>query len=253
ILERPPASPLDDMAEHTGIVAAWSTYLTAVARSRPTILVLDDVHRTDAAFDTLLADCLRPLRALPLLVISTARPDRPERTFQWVTTDSLTLTLHGLEAWETDELLRNLLSDDPVTEAQQAVVRIRSGGNPLYAIHFARMLRQQGWSGSIPDSTRSLIAARLDLLAPLERAMVFAGAVADQPFPVAQLAAMHASTSGPPSPAVQRLVDKALLVGRVPDALAFSHDLVRDVADEQLVRASPASRGGGGMGRRACR
>jgi predicted ATPase len=152
ILERPPASPLDDMAEHTEIVAVWSTHLTAVARSRPTILVLDDVHRTDAAFDTLLADCLRPLRALPLLVISTARPDRPERTFQWVTTDSLTLTLHGLEAWETDELLRNLLSDDPVTEAQQAVVRIRSGGNPLYAIHFARMLRSR--AGADPSPTR---------------------------------------------------------------------------------------------------
>ena len=103
-------------------------------------------------------------------------------SFQLVGTDNLTLTLRGLDASETDVLLDHLLADDPVTEAQHVLVRTRSSGNPLYAIQFARMLRQQGWSGSIPHSTRSLIAARLDLLAPVERAMLFAGAVADQPF-----------------------------------------------------------------------
>ena len=179
------------MAERSEVVAAWVTYFAALARQGPTVIVLDDVHQADPAFDALLTDCFTQLHDLPLLVLSTSRPEHPQRVLQFVGTDNLTLTLRGLDASETDVLLGHLLADDPVSEAQHLLVRTRSSGNPLYAIQFARMLRQQGWSGSIPHSTRSLIAARLDLLAPVERAMLFAGAVADQPFGAAQLAAMQ--------------------------------------------------------------
>jgi DNA-binding SARP family transcriptional activator len=234
------ASPIEHLTERSEIVAAWAAYLSALARHGPAVIVFDDVHRTDVAFDALLTDCFRQLRETPILVVSTARTECPERSFQWVGADSLTLNLRGLDAAETDELLAHLLNDDPVTEAQRALIRTRSCGNPLYALHFARMLRQQGWSGSIPDSTCSLIAARLDLLAPLEQAMVFAGAVADQPFPIAQLATMHGVDEGAATVAVERLVDKALFVGAGRDALAFSHDLVREVASEQLVRSRRA-------------
>jgi tetratricopeptide (TPR) repeat protein len=233
-------SPIEHLTERSEIATAWATYLAALARQGPAVLVFDDVHRTDVAFDALLTDCFRQLREAPILVVSTARPECPERSFQWVGADSLTLTLRGLDGAETDELLGQLLNDDPVTEAQQALIRTRSGGNPLYALHFARMLRQQGWSGSIPDSTYSLIAARLDLLAPLEQAMVFAGAVADQPFPIAQLATMHGVDETAATVAVDRLVDKAIFVGAGRDAVAFSHDLVREVASEHLVRSRRA-------------
>ena len=240
-IDEPDRSPAPrHLIERSEIVAAWGTYLSATARHEPTVLVFDDVHRTDAAFDALVSDCLDGLGELPLLMIATARPEHPERTFQWVGADSVTLTLRGLDGSETDQLLAHLLCDDPVTDAQHALVRTRSGGNPLYAIHFARMLRQQGWGGSIPDSTRSLIAARLDLLSPLERAMVFAGAIADQPVGVAQLASMQGVDEGAAALAVKRLVDKALFVGAGRDALCFSHDLVREVANEHLVHARRA-------------
>ncbi len=107
------------MAERSEVVAAWVTYLAALARRGPTVIVLDDVHRADPAFDALLTDCFTQLPDLPLLVLSTARPEHPTRAFQWVGTDNLTLTLRGLDASETDALLDHLLADDPVTEAQQ--------------------------------------------------------------------------------------------------------------------------------------
>jgi len=234
-----PAAGLGEppIAERSEIVAAWVTYLAALARQTPTVIVFDDVHRADPAFDTLLADCFAQLRDLPLLVLSTARPEHAERLHQYVGTDNLTFTLRGLDASETDQLLDHLLADDPVTEAQHALVRTRSSGNPLYAIQFARMLRQQGWSGSIPHSTRSLISARLDLLAPLERAMLFAGAVADQPFGPAQLAAMQGVDITGVELALRHLVDKALLNATARDELSFTHDLVREVAYEHLSRS----------------
>lgn len=237
-----PAAGLGEpsMAERSEIVAAWVTYFAAVAHHSPTVIVLDDVHRADPAFDTLLTDCFTQLHDLPLLVLSTSRPDHPERAHQFVGTDNFTFTLRGLDASETDLLLDHLLADDHVSESQHALVRARSSGNPLYAIQFARMLRQQGWSGSIPHSTRSLISARLDLLAPLERAMLFAGAVADQPFGSAELAAMQGVETASAELALRHLVDKALLVATARDELSFSHDLVREVAYEHLSRSGRA-------------
>ena len=237
-----PAAGLGEpsMAERSEIVAAWVTYFAATARHGPTVIVLDDVHRADPAFDALLTDCFTQLRDVPLLVLSTARPEHPERALQFVGTDNLTLTLRGLDESEIDVLLDHLLADDPVTEAQHVLVRARSSGNPLYAIQFARMLRQQGWSGSIPHSTRSLISARLDLLAPLERAMLLAGAVADQPFGAAQLAAMQGVDPASAGLALRHLVDKALLNATTRDELSFTHDLVREVAYEHLSRSGRA-------------
>ena len=235
-----PAAGLGEpsMAERSEVVAAWVTYFDALARHGPTVIVLDDVHRADPAFDALLTDCLTQLHDLALLVLSTSRPEHPTRALQFVGTDNLTFTLRGLDASETDVLLDHLLADDPVSEAQHVLVRTRSSGNPLYAIQFARMLRQQGWSGSIPHSTRSLISARLDLLAPLERAMLSAGAVADQLFGPAQLAAMQGVDAASAELALRHLVDKALLSPTARDELAFTHDLVREVTYEHLSRSA---------------
>ena len=74
-----PAAGLGEpsMAERSEIVAAWVTYLAASARQGPTVIVLDDVHRADPAFDALLTDCFTQLHDLPLLVLSTARPEHP--------------------------------------------------------------------------------------------------------------------------------------------------------------------------------
>ena len=235
-----PAAGLGEpsMAERSEVVAAWVTYFDALARQGPTVIVFDDVHRADPAFDALLTDCFTQLHGLPVLVLSTSRPEHPTRALQFVGTDNLTFTLRGLDASETDALLDHLLADDPVSEAQHVLVRTRSSGNPLYAIQFARMLRQQGWSGSIPHSTRSLISARLDLLAPVERAMVSAGAVADQPFGPAQLAAMQGVDAASAEVALRHLVDKALLSATAHEELSFTHDLVREVTYEHLSRSA---------------
>jgi DNA-binding SARP family transcriptional activator/tetratricopeptide (TPR) repeat protein len=228
------------VVERSEIVAAWVTYLAALAHDLPTVIVFDDVHRTDPAFDGLLTDCCTQLADVALMIISTTRPDHRDGAFQWVGGDNLTLTLRGLDAVETDALLDHLLADDPVTESQRAAVRTRSAGIPLYAIQFSRMLRQEGWGGAIPPSTRSLIAARLDLLAPLQRAMLFAGSVADQPFCSGQLAAMQGVDEGATALALRHLVDKGFVVSSARGEMSIAHDLVREVACEHLSRSARA-------------
>ena len=89
-------------------------------------------------------------------------------------------------------------------------------------------------------STRSLIAARFDLLAPLQRAMLFAAAVADQPFCSGQLAAMQGVDEGATELALRHLVDKALVVTSAHGEMSIAHDLVREVAYEHLSRGARA-------------
>ena len=236
-----PAAGLGEpsMAERSEIVAAWVTYFAALARQGPTVIVLDDVHRADPAFDALLTDCFTQLHDLPLLVLSTSRPEHPTRALQFVGTDNLTFTLRGLDASETDALLDHLLADDPVSEAQHVLVRTRSSGNPLYAIQFARMLRQQGWSGSIPHSTRSLISAaprsaRSSRTGDALRRARSPTSPSDRRSSRRCRAWMTASAEL----ALRHLVDKALLSATARDELSFTHDLVREVAYEHLSRSA---------------
>ena len=122
-------------------------------------------------------------------------------------------------------------------QAQHVLVRTRSSGIRCTPSN-SRAARQQGWSGSIPHSTRSLISARLDLLAPVERALLSAGAAADQPFGPAQLAAMQGVDTANAELALRHLVDKALLSATARDELSFTHDLVREVTYEHLSRSA---------------
>ena len=85
------------IAERSKVVAAWVTYFAAFVLQHPTVIVLDDVHQADPTFNALLTDCFTQLHDLPLLVLSTSRPEHPQRILQFVGTDNLTLTLRGLD------------------------------------------------------------------------------------------------------------------------------------------------------------
>src|SRR5207248_8012582 len=63
-------------------------------------------------------------------------------------------------------------------ETQEAVL-VCAGGNPLYAEQYARMLAERGSVEDLPlpESIQGLIAARLDLLAPEEKALLQDAAV----------------------------------------------------------------------------
>ena len=63
-------------------------------------------------------------------------------------------------------------------DAQRSLLD-RAGGNPLYAEQYARMLDERGSIDdlALPESIQGLIAARLDLLKPEEKALIQDAAV----------------------------------------------------------------------------
>ena len=124
----------------------------------------------------------------------------------------------------------------------------RAGGNPLYAEEFARMLRDRGQVGELPETVQGLIAARLDLLEPEQKALLQDAAVIGKRFWVGALG----SLSGLARPALEtglHALERKEFVRRersssiVDDSeYAFRHLLVRDVAYGQITRAERAEK-----------
>jgi DNA-binding SARP family transcriptional activator len=221
------------IAERSEVVAAWTTLFAAMANRRPTVLVFEDLHQTDASCPAMLSDCVAQLGACPLLIVTTARPtSRP--------TLGRELALRGLAADEIEGLLVRLLPDDALDVVQRRTLARRSAGNPLYAIQFARMVEQPGWDGSVPATVRSLIAARLDLLAPIETDLIVAAAVLESSFEPDELAEVLDVDSASTAEPLRRLLANGLVERVAGNQLRLCHDLVREVAYERLPRPARA-------------
>ena len=102
-----------------------------------------------------------------VLNLCTARPELLDRHPGWgagrVNTTSLGLA--PLSRQETGELLSDPLTRPSISDATRESLLERSGGNPLYALEFVRMLGERvgdGLTDTMPETVQAVIAARLD-------------------------------------------------------------------------------------------
>src|SRR5690349_8269320 len=140
--------------------AAWRRFLEAVAERGPAVLVFEDLHWADDGLLDFLDDLVDWLRAAPLLVIGTARPELLERRRSWGggKANATTISLRPLDEEQTTRLIGELLgSPVQAAEAQQALLE-RAGGNPLFAEQYVRMLNERGTTGELPESVQGVIA-----------------------------------------------------------------------------------------------
>ena len=137
----------------SGGAAALRTY-DAVARvlaavPEPLLVVLEDVHWSDASSLRLLAFAAEVLRDRPVLLAVTVRDVDPA-THHDLTTALAALTRHGATRLRVphlgDEAVAELLLDVvPEPDAElAAVLRRRTDGNPFYVLEMARLLTATG-------------------------------------------------------------------------------------------------------------
>ena len=237
------------------VFAAWSTFVEHLARENPTILVFEDMHGASPALFAFLDVLLDRVGAVPLMIVVAARPELSDIRPHWGERPGATLLqLDPLTQSETAQLVAALRDRDTLSaEAAEAVVQ-RSGGNPLYAEEFMRMLRDQRdgqWdpaaaSTALPSTIHGLLSARLDALpAGLRSAAQDAAVVGLTCWPGAV-----AGISGTPEDAaretlddlaareVLRRVSSSTVAGQIE--YAFRHVLVRDVAYGRIPRADRA-------------
>jgi class 3 adenylate cyclase/tetratricopeptide (TPR) repeat protein len=251
------AQAATDDATREETFSAWATFLERLAQENPTILVIEDAHGGAPALFSFLDLLLDRVGTVPLTVIVAARRelfdvrpgwgDRPGAT---------TVELGPLSEGQTAQLVAALRDRDTLpAETAEAVVE-RSGGNPLYAEEFMRMMRDQSLrereDGSLaegialPPTVQALLSSRLDALpSPLRSAAQDAAVVGLACWPGA-IAAIAGTPDEIARESMEALVEREVVRRSKTTSVAgqteymFRHVLVRDVAYGRIPRAERA-------------
>jgi class 3 adenylate cyclase/predicted ATPase len=254
--------------------SAWRRFLVAVAAHRPTVLVFEDLHWADEPMLRFIELLAAAAQDVPLLLLATARPQLIDRDSSWAgtITGSLTITLPPLRAAGMAKLYQHILGQAlpptgslagpgrpvpaPTQELLRPLVEL-ADGNPLYAHEYVRMLAQRdatavgpigGTELPMPESVHAVIANRVDLLAPVDRAVLQAAAVVGMQFWPGAVAAALARPAGSVERSLRRLEQREFITEQLESTMAgqsefrFRHMLVRDVCYQRLPRTERVAR-----------
>ena len=229
--------------------AAWRRFFEELAEERPLVLVFEDLHWADEHLLDFVDHLVDWASGVPLLVVSTARPELLTRRPGWGggKPNALTVSLSSLSDEDTARLLAELLGAVLPAETQVELLA-RAGGNPLYAEEFARMLRDRGQVGELPETVQGLIAARLDLLEPEQKSLLQDAAVIGKRFWVGALASLSGLDRAALEAGLHTLERKEFIRRERSSSVvddseyAFRHLLVRDVGYGQIPRAERAEK-----------
>ena len=217
--------------EATGALVA---FVAAVARRRPLVVVLSDLHWADDAVLDVLSALLEGTARLPFVVLATARPVLADR---WSPPEgghhSVVVHLDPLERDAAAELLRGL-AGDRMGSLDDAVVEDlldRASGNPFFLEELVSWL-EGSQPSDLPDTLRGLVAARLDGLSPPERRVLEDAAVLGSSGRVDWLSLMQQKMHGSDGSVVTALTGLQVkdLMALDGNAWEFRSELVREVA-----------------------
>ncbi|MFF5227142.1 AAA family ATPase [Dactylosporangium sp. NPDC000521] len=239
--------------------SAWRRFVVALAAHRPTVLVFEDLHWADESMVRFVERLGASVRDVPLLLLSTARPEFLERNASWAgaIAGSVTITLPPLRDAEIATMYAHLLGQAAFPgHSLNSLVEL-ADGNPLYALEYTRMLAEQGNVRTsdalnrvlpMPDSVHAVIANRVDLLEAADRAVLQAAAVVGMNFwPGAVAAAMSRPADGIER-SLRRLEQRDLIHEQAASTMEgqteyrFGHVLVRDVCYQRLPRTERVAR-----------
>ncbi|UCD98146.1 MAG: AAA family ATPase [Chloroflexota bacterium] len=186
--------PLDDETFRQELLTAMDECWRAQFSARPTVLVFDDMHWSDAASIDLLNQLLPLTGEIPLVLICAMREERSSPAWQIKTAADdkfrhrySEILLRPLTDAESNELVNRLLAIPQIPDHLRSNILEKSGGNPFFIEEVVRTLIDNGaveseersvggdtrryWVAtneaaefSIPDNLQSLLSARMDRL-----------------------------------------------------------------------------------------
>ena len=238
-------------------------FLESLARDRPLVVVVDDLHWSAPPLLDLIEHVLHWSRDVPLLLLCLARPEFLDERPGWGggKMNATTILLEPFDERDSSMLVENLLETaDLPSELTDRVVRAAEG-NPLFVEELLAMLVDDGslvrddgrWRQTaslseltLPSSIQALLAARLDQLEPSELRVIEGGAVVGQVFYRAALAELAPEALAPDVGTYLKSLMRKDLVrpegGGFPgdETYRFRHILIRDAAYRSMPKRTRA-------------
>ncbi|GBE21587.1 adenylate cyclase 1 [bacterium BMS3Bbin01] len=242
------------------LFAAFRRFFESVADQGPTVLVFEDVHWADPGLLDFVEELPEWSRRWPILVLTLARPDLLERRPTWGAGKPNFVSMHLAPLADID--MREMIDGVAPGLPHHAVGALvsRSGGIPLYAVEYIRMLLADGRlveeAGSfqlldtlddveLPETVRGVVGARLDRLSVDHRRVLGEASVLGQSFTLESLIEI---TEHPDAPAVLDALVRAELLEierdpRSPERgqYRFVQPVIQEVAYRRLARADRRS------------
>ena len=231
------AEPIGRQERRERTLAALTGLLTHALPEQPRLLVLEDVHWSDAFTLDLLERIVAAAAARPLMLLVTARP---EAELSWAGgADVTTITLDRLEPPYAARIVQRLGAERLAPELCTRIVE-RAEGVPLFLEQLTRSLLEAGdRSTPVPATLQDVLMARLDRLRSA-KAVAQIAAVLGREFDFRLLAACTGLDEPNLREALAELVVSGLaqVQGEPPEAVySFKHTLVQDAAYHSMLRA----------------
>ena len=256
VLDQPVSDPrwndLEPLLRRRVITDAVCNTIDKVVSTRPTVLLLEDLHWIDSQSETAIEALTSLTASRPLLVLLTWRT---EDTPGWLARlDVRRIWLRSLDISAANALLSDLLGTAPELDALKARILHHSGQVPLFIEEVARQLINRGvlegdpslfvakapWDAlGIPPTVQGVIASRIDRLSKEDKALLQLASVVGPRVSPALLAAV---TGMPAAQLQSRLWSLEILDFLVESRwlaapeYEFAHDLIREVAYDSILR-----------------
>jgi len=226
--------------------------LLQVSRTRPLLLVFEDLHWVDGPTQDVLDRLIEVLPAARILVLVTYRP---EFRHPWTLKDCYAeLRLDPLPRESAEAMLETLLGADSSLARLKATLLERTEGNPFFLEECVRTLVASNVLGGergrcrliveftrieVPETVHAVLAARIDLLAPTEKRLLQTASVIGRQVPMPLLQTIAELPEDILEKSLVRLQAAGFLVetGAVTGPeYAFAHALTQEVAYRSVLR-----------------
>jgi class 3 adenylate cyclase/tetratricopeptide (TPR) repeat protein len=214
--------------------------LEALAGRRPLVLVIDDLQWAEPVFVDLVEHVAERTRDTPLLLLIMARNELLDARAGWGggKLNATTVLLEPLPENDARDLVHNLVGPERLDDDAVEQILALAEGNPLFVEESVAMVLDEALSATaVPPTIHALIAARLDRLAPDERAVIEAASIEGAVFARGSVATLV--RDGVVDAHLDALVRKDLVrpVASSDGTFRFRHQLICDGAYDAMPKA----------------
>jgi tetratricopeptide (TPR) repeat protein len=226
----------------------------SLAEERTTILVVDDLHFADEETRRLFAYLARQAPDLHLLLVGTARPERPMAEYLSgleMLPSGHRINLSRLGAKESVALLRDFLGSPKTVDELGLPILEKADGNPFFIFEIVRGLKERGaltaqpdgtWAAKmgitevdVPSTVRDLLMLRLAELDEDDMDVLHSAAVQGFEFDPEVVADALGADRLPVLKRLGSLERRHRLVRHLGYRYRFDHHLIREMTYEDLA------------------